>query len=84
MAAEGICVSHCFTTRLGGVSEGYLGSLNLGGNRGDGPENVAENFRILGRALDFVPEHLVMTRQTHSDIVRVVTKGHHLGLDHRH
>ena len=83
LAAEGISVPHCFTTRLGGVSQGYLDSLNLGGNRGDSPENVAENFRILGRALDFVPEHLVMTRQTHSDIVRVVTKGHHLGLDHR-
>ena len=30
LAAEGISVPHCFTTRHGGVSEGYLSSLNIG------------------------------------------------------
>lgn len=83
LAAEGISVPHGFTTRLGGVSTGHLRSLNLGGNRGDDPKNVAENFRILSRALGFAPEHLVMTRQTHTDWIRTVTKHDHLGLDHR-
>ena len=71
MAAEGISVPHCFTTRLGGVSRGHLASLNIGVHRGDAPENVAENYRRLGEALGF--SHLVLTRQTHSDIVRPVT-----------
>ena len=47
---------HCFSTRLGGVSEGQLSSLNLGTHRGDKPENVRENYRILGKAVGFAPE----------------------------
>lgn len=73
LAAEGICVPHCFTTRLGGVSEGYLSSLNIGTSRGDAPANVVENYRILGSALGFSPEDTVCTRQTHTNIVRAVT-----------
>ncbi len=65
-------VTHCFTTRLGGVSQGVLSSLNLGIHRGDEPENVLENYRILGNALDFSPENLVFTHQTHTAIVRRV------------
>ena len=38
--------SHCFSTRLGGVSTGSLASLNLGIHRGDRPGNVWENYRI--------------------------------------
>ena len=36
--APSIPFTHCFTTRLGGVSEDYLDSLNLGENRGDKPQ----------------------------------------------
>lgn len=72
LRAEGIRVPHCFTTRLGGVSEGYLSSMNIGTHRGDAPENVLENYRILGRELGFSPENLVLTRQTHTDTVKVV------------
>ena len=63
---------HCFTTRHGGVSEGYLASLNLGIHRGDKAENVVKNYEILGNALGFEVENLVFTRQTHTNIVRVV------------
>lgn len=83
LVTEGIGVPHCFTTRLGGVSRGYLDSLNIGMNRGDEPENVAENFSILGRALGFDPADLVLTHQIHTDTVRQVTKADHRGLDHR-
>lgn len=72
LAAEGIAVPHGFTTRFGGVSTGHLASLNIGVHRGDDPENVAENYRRLGAALGFGGEDLVLTRQTHSDIVRTV------------
>lgn len=69
LTAEGITLPHCFTTRYGGVSEGYLSSLNLGTHRGDDPENVARNFSILGSAIGFDPQKLVLTHQTHTDIV---------------
>lgn len=62
-------VTHCFSTRYGGVSEGCLSSLNLGIHRGDKPENVRRNYEILGRAVGFCPEELVFTRQVHADIV---------------
>ena len=69
LTADGIGVPHCFTTRLGGVSEGHLASMNIGIHRGDKPENVMENYRILGNALGFSPEQLVLTTQTHTDKV---------------
>ena len=81
-AAQGICVPHGFTTRLGGVSEGIFASLNIACHRGDSEENVAENFRRLGKAIGFDPARVVLTRQTHSDIVRVVTAADCQGLDH--
>ena len=72
LTAEGITANHCFTTRLGGVSKGDLDSLNIGTHRGDDPENVLENYRILGNAISFDPEKLVLTKQTHTDIIRPV------------
>lgn len=84
LIAENISVPHGFTTRVGGVSEGYLSSLNLGMHRGDDPENVRENYRRLAQAVGFAPEKLVLANQTHSDIVRVVTDRDCLGsLSHR-
>ena len=67
--AEGIGVPHCFTTRLGGVSGGYLASLNLGIHRGDDMKNVRGNYALLADALGFDPEKLVLTHQTHTDTV---------------
>ncbi len=84
LQAEGISVPHGFTTRKGGVSEGAFDSLNLAFGRGDREENVAENYRIMAKTLGFSLESLVLTRQTHSDIIRTVTKRDHLGLNHRH
>ena len=83
LIAEGISAPHCFTTRLGGVSTGSQGSLNLAFGRGDTMENVEENLRILAKALDFDPEKYVMTHQIHSDLVRVVTDADCAGLCHR-
>ena len=63
ITAENLQARHCFTTRHGGVSEGYLSSLNLGIHRGDQPENVVKNYEILGQALGFEVDNLVFTRQ---------------------
>jgi len=83
LVAEGITVPHCFTTRFGGVSTGTQASLNLAIGRGDSPENVEANLRILAKELRFDPEKYVLTRQTHSDIVRVVTDADCAGFFHR-
>ena len=83
LTAEGISAPHCFTTRFGGVSTGVLDSLNIAIKEGEREENVRENIRILSDALDFDMNALVTTRQTHSDIVRVVTKADHISCFHR-
>jgi len=81
--AGNISVPHCFTTRLGGVSTGIFSSLDLALREGGTLEAVEENIRILSRALAFDPGNLVLTRQTHSDIVRVVRHTDHRSLCHR-
>ncbi len=63
---------HAFSTRYGGVSSGHLSALNLGTHRGDAPENVMKNYRILGNAVGFSPENTVFTKQEHTCIVRRV------------
>lgn len=81
LTAEGITAPHCFTTRYGGVSTGIWESMNIGSSRGDDPANVVENYRILGEQLGFIPEDVVIARQTHSDIVlRVGAKHRGAGL----
>ena len=74
LVSEGIGVPHGFTTRLGGVSTGHLASLNIGIHRGDEWENVLENYNILSRAMGFDVEKLVLSHQTHTDIVLPVGK----------
>ena len=83
LTAEGISVPHCFTTRFGGVSTGIFDSLNIAIKEGEGEENVRKNIDILSRALGFETGHLICTRQTHSDIVRVVSKADHIDVFHR-
>ena len=83
LVAENISVPHCFTTRFGGVSQGALSSMNLAIKLDETEENVIRNYQILGDALGFDLQDLVLTRQTHSDIVRVVTHGDCNGCFHR-
>ena len=67
-------VRHGFSTRLGGVSEGFLSSMNLSFTRGDDPEKVRENFRRMGTAIGFETKDLVLSDQTHTTNVRLVTE----------
>ena len=67
-------IVHGFSTRLGGVSEGYLGSMNLSFSRGDNPENVLENYRRISKAIGFPVESIVTSDQTHTTNVRRVGK----------
>lgn len=66
---------HCFSTRLGGVSEGIYSSMNLSFTRGDDEEAVRENYRRLADAVGFEMESIVTSDQTHtSNVIRVTEK----------
>lgn len=67
-----IPVRHAFTTKSGGVSKGVLESMNLGFSRGDKPENVFENYKILSNALNIPYERITTTKQVHKNDVSVV------------
>lgn len=54
-----------FSTRLGGISTGHLGSLNLGWDRGDTRETVCENYRRVCKALGTDYRKLVLSDQVH-------------------
>ena len=66
-------VTSAFSTRLGGVSEGYYSSLNLSFDRGDDPARVLENFKRIGASMGVAVEDMVLSKQTHTTNVRVVT-----------
>lgn len=66
-------VRHCFSTRLGGVSEGMFSSMNLSFTRGDKETAVRENFERLAAAVGFSTEDIVCSDQTHTTNIRVVT-----------
>ncbi len=67
-------VNHGFSTRLGGVSKEHLSSMNLSFTRGDEDENVFENYRRITKALDVDYEKLVLSHQTHTTNIKLVTK----------
>lgn len=66
-------ISHLFTTRLGGVSEGIYESMNLSFSRGDDPECVLENYRRVARVLGCEVDDIVCSDQVHSTNIRRVT-----------
>lgn len=67
-------VRHCFSTRAGGVSEGYLASLNFRRDSYDAPENILENYRRVAAFFDTTPDRIVCAQQTHTSNVRFVTQ----------
>lgn len=63
-----------FSTRIGGISPGYLGEMNFSYGQGDDPANVKENLKRMITAIGGEPEKTVMSQQTHTTNVRVVTE----------
>lgn len=72
-AWESLPVTHCFSTRIGGVSRGEFASLNLGSNRGDDEAHVAENYRRITEALGVPYDRLTAGAQDHNTNVRRIT-----------
>lgn len=66
-------VRHGFSTRLGGVSEGTFASMNLSFTRGDDPAAVRENFDRFCAAIRVNAEDVVISAQTHTANVKIVT-----------
>lgn len=65
-------VEHCFTTRMGGVSEDIFSTLNLSFSRGDNPDSVMENYRRVARVFGKTVDDFICTDQTHTtNVLRV-------------
>lgn len=67
-------VKHLFSTRIGGVSQGYFASMNLSTNGEEAKEVILENYRRIGNVLEEPVEHFVKSQQTHTINVMRVTK----------
>lgn len=67
-------VNHGISTRMGGVSTGDCGTMNLSFERDSSEEAVRTNYELLGAAMGFRTDSLVLSQQTHTTNVRVVTE----------
>lgn len=70
-----------FSTRLGGVSKGYLSSLNLGWDRGESRENVCENYRRYCVSIGGDADKLILSDQIHETTVCYVDEKYCGGTD---
>lgn len=69
---ENARLRHGFSTRLGGVSQGDLGSMNLSFSRGDDPGKVMENHHRFAAAVGYPVENLVFSDQVHDTVIQRV------------
>ena len=67
-------VHHGFSTRLGGASQGCYASMNLSFTRGDDEAAVRENYHRIAKSIGVKCENMVLSQQTHTTNVRVVTE----------
>lgn len=67
-------LTHGFTSKLGGVSRGKVKGLNLGFRVGDDPNDVVENYTLVSEDLNFDINNAVLSKQTHTNNIRIVTR----------
>ncbi len=65
---------HGFSTKLGGVSRGHCSTMSFGFSLGDDEADVKKNFEIFCRAIGSDSKNVVLSQQTHTANLRVVTK----------
>lgn len=65
-------VKHCFTTRLGGVSQGNVVGFNFGFRVNDDYNSVIKNYRLMADDFGFKFDNMVLAKQTHTDNIRIV------------
>ena len=66
-------VKSLFTTRMGGVSPDFYGSLNMGCSTGDTKEHVLENCRRVAECFGTTADFMVSGAQTHTKNIKIVT-----------
>lgn len=69
-------ITHGFSTRLGGVSDGIYSSMNLNFVVGDEKEKVIDNHIIMAKSLGVEAENCVFSKQVHKTDILKVTKEH--------
>lgn len=67
-------IKHCFSTKLGGVSKDIYSTMNLSFSRGDDPDAVLENYKIICGEMGVDYKKCVLSKQTHTTNVRIVTE----------
>ncbi len=72
-------LSHGFSTRYGGVSDGIYSSMNLSFSQGDDERLVMKNHSIMAAAIGVELKNMVYSHQTHTTNVMRVT-GEHAGM----
>jgi purine-nucleoside/S-methyl-5'-thioadenosine phosphorylase / adenosine deaminase len=65
-------IRHGFSTRLGGVSKGFLSSMNLDFSRED-RSNVVKNYQLICESIGLNKNDLVLSQQVHDTKIRVVS-----------
>lgn len=65
-------VRHAFSTRIGGVSKGYFGTMNFSLTRGDDRDDVLENYQRIADILGCDASKMVLSHQTHTTNIRLV------------
>ncbi len=68
---------HGFTTRQGGVSQGYYASLNLGLGTGEDPQLVNQNRQMIVEQFGVVKEQVCILEQVHGNTVIVAEPSWH-------
>ncbi len=66
-------IRHLFTTRIGGISRGDYATMNFSYTRGDEKAAVDENFKRIAKVLGRSVEDFVLSDQTHTANIRIVT-----------
>lgn len=67
-------IKHGFSTRLGGVSKDFLGTMNLSFQRNDDEKLVKENHERFASAIGYEAHNLVFSDQVHLTNIKKVTR----------
>lgn len=65
-------IPHFFSTRIGGISEGYYSNLNLGVYTDDKLDNINENLKRVFQASNMNMDKVVYLKQVHGDRIHIV------------
>ena len=65
-------LTHAFSTRMGGASEGCYKSMNLSFSQRDKEESVERNYSILFSVLGLDINKIAMTNQIHDNFIKII------------